>query len=63
MSIQAVAWALGLKVGSPTGKVLLLCLANYANEKGECWPNQRTIANETELSTRTTRQWLKQTSS
>ena len=43
MSIQAVAWAISQRVGSPTGKVLLMCLANYVNEKGECWPSQKTV--------------------
>ena len=58
MSIQAVAWAISQRVGSPTGKVLLICLANYANERGECWPSQRTIAHEAELSRRTAITWL-----
>ena len=58
MSIQAVAWAISQRVGSPTGKVLLVCLANYANERGECWPSQRTIAHEAELSRRTAITWL-----
>ncbi|MEM5501834.1 helix-turn-helix domain-containing protein [Ahrensia kielensis] len=59
MSIQAVAWAISQKVGSPTGKVLLICLANYADEEGLCWPSQKTIAAETELSDRSTILWLK----
>ena len=59
MSIQAVAWAISQRVGSPTGKVLLVCLANYANERGECWPSQRTISQEAELGERATRDWLK----
>ncbi|MCF6221740.1 MAG: helix-turn-helix domain-containing protein [Robiginitomaculum sp.] len=59
MSIQAVAWAISQKVGSPTGKVVLICLANYANEKGQCWPSQKTICKEAELSERSTREWLK----
>jgi len=52
MSIQAVAWAIEQRVGSPTGKILLICLANYANERGECWPSQRIIAEQAELSRR-----------
>lgn len=59
MSIQAVAWAISQRVGSPTGKVLLMCLANYANEHGECWPSQKTISQEAELGERATRDWLK----
>ena len=59
MSIQAVSWAMSQRVGSPTGKILLICLADYANEQGECWPSQKTIADNTELSERATRDWLK----
>lgn len=58
MSIQAVAWAIEQKTGSPAGKVVLMCLANYADENGECWPSQATIAKETELSERSVREWL-----
>lgn len=58
MSIQAVAWAIEQKTGSPAGKVVLICLANYADENGECWPSQATIAKETELSERSVREWL-----
>ena len=35
-----------------------MCLANYANERGECWPSQKTIAREAELGERATRDWL-----
>lgn len=59
MSIQAVAWAIRQRVGSPTGKVLLMCLANYADESGECWPSQGTMSAEAELGERATRDWLK----
>lgn len=58
MSIQAIAWAIEQKTGSPAGKVVLMCLANYAGEHGECWPSQATIAAETELSERSVRDWL-----
>lgn len=58
MSIQAVAWAIEQKTGSPAGKVVLMCIANYADEAGECWPAQAKIAAETELSERAVRDWL-----
>jgi hypothetical protein len=58
VSIQAVAWAMSQKVGSPTGKILLLCLANYADDEWKCWPSQSTISEETEVSERATRDWL-----
>jgi hypothetical protein len=50
MSWQATAWAEKQKTGSPARKVLLLVLANYANEDGYCWPSQKTIAKGTEQS-------------
>lgn len=59
MSIQAVAWVIEQNVGSPTAKILLFCLANYADGKGECFPSQTTISKEAELSERATRDWLK----
>jgi hypothetical protein len=36
----------------------LICLANYADEHGICWPSQSTIAKETELSERSATIWL-----
>ncbi|WP_182417274.1 helix-turn-helix domain-containing protein [Bartonella sp. HY038] len=39
--------------------MVLICLANFSNEFGECWPSQATIAQETELCVRTVRDWLK----
>jgi len=59
MSVQAIAWAMQQKVGSPTGKILLICLANYANAQNVCWHSQDTISKETELGERATRDWLK----
>lgn len=60
MSTQAIAWAMQQRTGSSTGKVLLMCLANYADENGSCWPSQSTLAKEAELSERAIRKWLKQ---
>lgn len=50
MSWQATAWATKQKTGSAARKVLLLVLANYADEHGICWPSQETLKIETELS-------------
>lgn len=50
MSWQATAWAEKQKTGSPSRKVLLLILANYADEHGICWPSQETISAGTEQS-------------
>lgn len=43
MSIQAVSWALE-QVAPMAPKFILVCLANYADENGECWPKLDTLA-------------------
>jgi len=50
MSWQATAWAVRQKTGSSSRKVLLLVLANYADEFGICWPSQEALKAETEMS-------------
>lgn len=53
MSVQALTWAFGVRGLSPSEKLVLLSLANYANKENRCWPKQDSIAEETELSSRT----------
>ncbi|MGY4317624.1 helix-turn-helix domain-containing protein [Bradyrhizobium sp. JR3.5] len=50
MSWQATAWALHQKVGHCGRKLLLLAIANYADEHGYCWPSQRTLSEHAEMS-------------
>lgn len=50
MSWQATAWAIKQKTGSPSRKLLLLVLANYADDRGLCWPSQHTLAEDAEQS-------------
>jgi hypothetical protein len=59
MSWQATAWAEKRVTGSPARKVLLLVLANYANDLGYCWPSQATLAAGTEQSPDTIQRQLK----
>ena len=42
--------AINQTVGNPGGKLLLLALANYADENGVCWPSQGRLSNDTEAS-------------
>jgi hypothetical protein len=52
MSVAAMAWAKSRKAGSPSAKLVLLALADYADEHGYCWPSRATVAAECELSVR-----------
>lgn len=53
MSVQAIAFAFAAQGLSPTEKLVLLALANYADENMRCWPSQRRLAHDTGLSKRT----------
>jgi len=55
MSVQALTWALATATPSPTTKLVLLLLANYADEFGVAWPSVRRIGNESGLSERAIR--------
>jgi len=46
MSIQAVAWALKLTVRPAAVKLLLISIANYADDKGVAWPSKSTLAKD-----------------
>lgn len=58
MSVEAIAWASKQRTGSPGAKLVLIALANYANDSGQCWPSQATLAMWTEQSDRTIRTHL-----
>jgi len=59
MSIAAIAWALRVKTGSPSAKLVLIKLADNANDEGRCWPSVRHIVDHTELSERAVREHIK----
>lgn len=52
MSWQATTWAVQQRTGDPAMKLLLLTIANYADEYGECWPTQKRLAFDAEISGR-----------
>ena len=52
MSMMLTAKAMGLKVGNPIRKLVLLKLADQANDNGECWPSYKSIAKGAECSER-----------
>lgn len=58
MSWRATSWAAEQVTGSPITKLVLLKLADNANDEGTCWPSVPLIAEHTELSERTVQQHL-----
>lgn len=55
MSIAALNWALDCDPGSASRKLVLMVLANYADEHGRAWPSQTTIAKKACLTDRSVR--------
>lgn len=53
MSVQALSCAFAIRGLAPSEKLVLLALANFANEQMQCWPSQERLALDTELSCRT----------
>lgn len=49
MSMSLMAKAMNIKVGNPIRKLVLLKLADNANDKGECWPSYQHIADQCEI--------------
>ena len=54
-----MAQALDIKTGSPLTKLILLKLCDNANDNGECWPSQNTIADQCETSRATVNRHIK----
>lgn len=59
MTIRAMNWAWGVKL-QPSVKLVLLKLADRANDDGECWPGQSSIADECCISKNTLIRHLKE---
>ena len=53
MSMSLMAKAMNIKVGNPLRKLVLLKLADNANDKGEAWPSIPHIAQQCEMAERT----------
>ncbi len=52
MSLKAMVWALEVRVGNPIRKLVLLKLADHANDRGECWPSLDLLSEVAEVSRR-----------
>lgn len=60
MSWKASAWAKEQRLGSPSAKSILMCLADYADPDGiiKGWASQSELSASAEVSERTAREWL-----
>lgn len=47
MSLRALDWALTRKLDDSTCKFVLVAVANYADQKGVCWPSLGRLARDT----------------
>jgi len=52
MSVQAISAAFAVQGLSPSEKLVLLALANFADSDGRCWPSQARLALDTGLTDR-----------
>jgi len=59
MSWDAIAWAAKQKAGGSTDKLVLIILANFADENGVSFPSHRTIAEKAECGLSTVERSLK----
>lgn len=60
MSMMLMVKAMNTKVGNPLRKLILIKLADNANDKGECWPSHQYIADLCEVSKSTVRKHIKE---
>ncbi|KAA8555092.1 helix-turn-helix domain-containing protein [Pseudomonas marginalis] len=60
MSMDSMVKAMKVKVGNPLRKLVLIKLADNANDQGECWPSYQHIADQCEIDRSTVRKHIKQ---
>lgn len=54
-----MTWARDQRVGAPSTKLVLLLLADYADDEGHCWPFVETVAEKAEMGEKSVRRHLK----
>lgn len=59
MSMELMVQAMSAKVGNPLRKLVLLKLADNANDNGECWPSYQYIADQCEIGRSTVKSHIK----
>jgi len=60
MSIKAMNWAWEQNCKSPCQKLVLMAIADHANDKGLCWPGQDGLAEKTNMSVRAVQYAIKE---
>ena len=60
MSMALMAKAMSIKVGNPLRKLVLLKLADNANDQGECWPSYQHIADQCEIARSTVKSHIRE---
>lgn len=58
MSVRAMSWAYSQRVGNPGRKLILVTLADHADDEGLAWPSVPRISEYSEVSERTVREHL-----
>lgn len=58
MSIQGLGWCIRQKTDTPTTKLVLFILSNYADENHSCYPSEKHLANLVGVSDRQIRRCL-----
>lgn len=53
MSLRAISYVMSRSYGRSADKLVMLCLANCADDDGTCYPSQARIARESELDRKT----------
>ncbi|EOA0287250.1 helix-turn-helix domain-containing protein, partial [Escherichia coli] len=59
MSMNLMSKAMNIKVGNPLRKLVLIKLADNANDNGECWPSYQHVADQCEVSRSTVKSHIR----
>ena len=59
MSIKALSWSINIECNTPTTKLVLIILSNYADENNSCYPSEKHLAKICNISDRSIRRCLK----
>lgn len=62
MSMLLMVKAMQTKVGNPLRKLVLIKLADNANDQGECWPSHQHVADQCEISKTSVRNHIRKLS-